>query len=707
MLCIIFTKQKLLAGAKLKETELLHIKGQKHIDLLAQPMAKVLERNMMSIVDSYEQYRKASGHASPAMIPTSVAFPVDAENNDSDKDREAVLEFLKPGQDNKLQLVHADNLPLSFVYGLDSYSDILSQPCVVLEALDEYLNLCYFNIEAKNGQIQNKDNGLNGKLTTNSQFNFVPLKTFGMASGRQNLMKELEKDFTDAGLLLDDADKVELRRQLLGTAKDRHINIEKKHGVVNIQAKVHLDKRRYEEAVSVNKISLASRLNQTKLDHLGVSKVILLGEYLDNTVLHEYFEQELKIGNKLVARDITSDPDAFKTIIDGLARKTQEILELRAEEERMRKEEEDRKRREVEDRRRREEEERKRREAERMAQISRDKLMYEIRVNCTDPSKQSEYEETYVPQGIQVGIPREVLIWNIQQAIQSAALDLPIEAPKIEEPEAVMQPTPATVTPGPSINPVSKATPTELSATENHEPPVAPPESPNTPPAQEQEAPSVESEKVEEVKPEDLIKSNGLGHAPDRSLEELFEIDGVLLDPEFITKKVTHIVTHDVKVIKILPAADIDNPDRKEAFEHLYQKELAYYQELSEIHQAKEGLYYFRNFIERNTLKDYVRKNGMDKKDGFDKLTSNDLKTILEVWREIKGLPVSHANLTEYNILVITKRKWNLQKETEIKMVGFTSEDCTPKDMEEQVHKIWSKLIGPDVYLDFRKKFKI
>ena len=76
-------------------------------------------------------------------------------------------------------------------------------------------------------------------------------------------------------------------------------------------------------------------------------------------------------------------------------------------------------------------------------------------------------------------------------------------------------------------------------------------------------------------------------------------------------------------------------------------------------------------------------------------------------WREIKGLDISHSNLSEYNILVLTKRKWNFSKDMEIKLVGFTSGECTEKEMEEQVHKIWSKLIGADVYLDFRKKFKI
>lgn len=162
-----------------------------------------------------------------------------------------------------------------------------------------------------------------------------------------------------------------------------------------------------------------------------------------------------------------------------------------------------------------------------------------------------------------------------------------------------------------------------------------------------------------------------------------------------------------MKVLKLLSAEDAKIPVRWEAFQQLYKKELTYYGELSEIETAAEGKYYSRNYLERNTLKDYVKRSGMADKDSFTDLSSSDLKFILEVFKEVENLNVTHADLNENNILVISKRKWNLQREAEIKFAGFTSKDCAPEEMIARLHEIWGKLLGEKVYKEFREKLNM
>ncbi len=191
------------------------------------------------------------------------------------------------------------------------------------------------------------------------------------------------------------------------------------------------------------------------------------------------------------------------------------------------------------------------------------------------------------------------------------------------------------------------------------------------------------------------------------SLNDLFSIKGTLPDNEFSTKRVLMKGDPTPKVVRVLKHKDADDPKKLAAFQHLYKKELAYYDEVSEITSAKEGLFYYREYFERHTLKQHVKRLGLLDKSHVDDLNSQDLKFILQIFKEVKDLPVSHADITEENILVIAKRKWNLQKNFSIHFVGFTSADCSQEQMIQQTHKMFGRLVGDKFYTEFRKKFQL
>ena len=190
-------------------------------------------------------------------------------------------------------------------------------------------------------------------------------------------------------------------------------------------------------------------------------------------------------------------------------------------------------------------------------------------------------------------------------------------------------------------------------------------------------------------------------------LSDLFAIKGSLPDPEFSTKRVLMKGDPSPKVVRVLNHKEGQNSEKKAAFKRLYRKELAYYEDVSQLTAAKEGVFYYREYLERNTLKQYVKKLGLNNKSSVEDLNSQDLKFILQVFKEVKDLPVSHANITEENILVISKRRWNLQKNVSIHFVGFTSEDSSKDQMVQQTHKMFARLFGEKFYGDFRKKFQL
>ncbi|MEO0897361.1 MAG: hypothetical protein AAFY71_13225 [Bacteroidota bacterium] len=192
------------------------------------------------------------------------------------------------------------------------------------------------------------------------------------------------------------------------------------------------------------------------------------------------------------------------------------------------------------------------------------------------------------------------------------------------------------------------------------------------------------------------------------SLGDIFSLKSDLLDDEFITKVVSYKSSSDLLTLRLLKK-DVEalSPEKLGDFKKLHQKESAYYGQVSEISESKEGLYFYRPYIERNSLKNYLIRNGFTKKERVEDLSSNELKFILMVFKEVRSLSQMHAKLDENNIIVTEKRKWSLSKTVEIAFVGFSSSDVTNNEMVEATHQAFSRVMGETFYADFRRKFQL
>lgn len=809
MLCIIFTKKKLLAGVKEGEAQLLELNGQTHISLSSQPLHQVLNENLSTICDAYAA--KMSNSDSP--IPVAVAFPIDCAEEQKKKVRDTIDQY----QEGKMALQHETNLIVSFLYGIEDNENLSKENYAVVEGMDDYVHLCYHlkqEEEAKDVKVHGSK-----ALFTGESFEFFPFKDFGRASGNEKVLSELLSEFSNAGLSVDVKGQTDLALQLMNPNNRQIYTISKQTDSVNLEAEVQLGKDKYNNLFTVNRDKIKEALSANVIGEKRIAKVWLLGEFMKNEFLKSYLEKELEV--PVVPVKTSSFEDEVALIISGLSARTQAVLEaekIRAMEE---------------EKRKKDAEKREKISAELRIKKDREILLDEIRTLCIDPTKKEEYEAKFVSRGESLGIPDLVVKWNINEALTRVELEIqkqeiglvtdietesiseksegeeitaPIEeekndeevfSKKIEEEKnkdekgetlgttkkesfpsgndkkesdsnnnenrhpddasKKSEKVPFSITPltdAKNSNPTTQSDPlkpTELVAVATlpeekikeetagkqvekdkanvAESPVAKAVNGNgstknnkTSNLNGKSEPSSNgksevkppvADKTEQTKKEakksDSKKEDNKKHKDELlpSLNDLFSVKGALEDPEFTTKKVALREDQELKVIRILSVKDFDNKEKVEKFDKLYKKELAYYIEMSEISRSLEGKFYHRNYVERSTLKDYVSKIGLDKKLEVESLTSNDLKFILQVFKEVRELKVAHANLTEDTILVIAKRKWNLQKNVEIKFVGFTSEDCTNDEMIEQTHKVFSTLLGQEFYQDFRKKFDL
>ncbi|WNJ18232.1 hypothetical protein [Pontibacter sp. G13] len=739
MLCIIFTKKKLLVGAKGDIPRLLEVNGQTHINLDMRPMEEVLKDQIGVIGQSYLEFAKKNQIDISEGITTSIAFPVDHVN---ENERNAVREVLKSTSQPNFKFVHEESLAVSFINGLKDDS-LASENVAVVEAMDDYVNLCYVVHDPKAETPNVKETGAEG-LFENESFEFFPFRDFGQSSGNEKVLNELLVEFSSVGLTIDMKGQMELAHQLLNPNEDHIYTVSRRTDTVGLEAEVQLTLDRYEDLLTSNRQKVGSQLS-SELGSKSIQKVVLLGGFLRNQKLQSFFKDELKLNGKLVLADGKTEYDEYAIIVEGLSKRTAKVLEankLYAEEQ-----------------------ERKRLEAEKRAKVNaelqikddRDALLEELQRVCIDPNKREDYERMFIPRGAKLGIPDVVLKWNISEVLSRIELAREIgdtesgeegaeekadekpsangslakaakveskaeskETPKAKEeskpapkvvakPKPVVEKKPEPVKAAPAtavVNKETKGTQVTLRKTAEApkieakaEPKPAPVE--ETKPAVVETAPAViEKEEAPAPKTQD-------GPRRKMSLNDLFVIKGALPDGDFPTKKVSFHAEQEMKVVKLLPTKDMEDPTQRDRFQRLYEKELQYFGEMSEIEESKEGLFYYRPFIERTTLGEFIKKNGLNKKLHLDDLTSADLKFILQVFKEIRELKISHAGLTANNILVLAKRKWNLSKNVEIRVVGFTPEDATQEEMIKQLHHIFAQLLGTDFYKEFREKFQL
>ena len=145
MLCIIFTKKKLLAGVKADTPQLLQLKGRTHVNLDARSMSQVLESQLDIIGDAYTTFAQKNGIKTDGAIQTALAFPVDFNNS---VEREKIVAVLGKSKGIGLKFVHADNLAVSFLHGMEGADKVTAESCAILESLDEYTHL-YLHLKRK------------------------------------------------------------------------------------------------------------------------------------------------------------------------------------------------------------------------------------------------------------------------------------------------------------------------------------------------------------------------------------------------------------------------------------------------------------------------------------------------------------------------------------------------------------------------------
>ena len=692
MLHLLLTRSKIIAGAEQNdEVDLLYFGDKPYLERTGQSPLKALDDFLGDLIQAY---RETMGDQYLSPIPLAFALPNDANTAEKAQVRSKFKSLAQPAS---FSIVHEDNLATAYLLGhLYAKGEALA-PAVVLDASEQHTNVCFFQ---PGSQPQGKELlKVNDPFVGEESEVFI-LKDFGPSAGQEKVLSEVLKSFTEAGLNVDFKGQTELAKQLEKARSPYIFQINQETRRVTIAGEMRLKDKEYQALITSNRERLGDHLNERNLKQRKVAHVVLLGGYLHLSENLSYLRDELKLAELLREGGMEDQDHTYEAMVMGLslrAARVRELMRLRAAEEARRA----------------------KLEAEIKAKEGRESLLQRLQSICVDPARKEEYEHEFVPAGEELGIPEVVIKWNISEALNRIALEQEASKAGLSQAEKAKE-TPKAKTNGSanghsggSSNGDGKAEEKKPAGKSKEKPKVQPKPEPVLAHAEPQPAGGQPSKAAGPVAVAEPKTEEQADNKRGPSLNAIFLLENTIPGEEFPSRRASFKGDTVVKLVRLLPTEQAEDEAAVRRFERLHEKEVAYYGplgEISEISEAKEGRYYFRDYLDRYTLKDYVQKAGLDKKRKVDDLSSEDLKFILQVFKSVQELEQPHNQLSEDHILVMNKRRGLFSRgggPAEIRFVGFTSEEADMEKMVNDTHEAFTRLLGEQFYRDFRKQFQL
>lgn len=283
MIGFIFTRRRLLIGAKGKISEFLRFKNKPHIDYAGKSLRQVLQENIETICSTYDYYVERNRLELSAPYPAVLTYPGEYERNPYSL--RALLEAVNVINEHpKFKLVHASPIHKAFLHGWTDHEEILEEPCAVIDALDSNPKLVYFYQPAD--AIYNPEEHV--------------ISISSMDTSAKYPTAVLEKEFENQGMKISPADRDLLFAQIIQEPKVSSFFLNKEIEGKNIEVKI--DRPRSSFSLGVDEINtfLTEHLELSKLEMVGISKILLIGDTLKKGAFREYIKKDLGLKNLIL-----------------------------------------------------------------------------------------------------------------------------------------------------------------------------------------------------------------------------------------------------------------------------------------------------------------------------------------------------------------------------------------------------------------------
>ncbi len=646
MIGVIFTKNKVIVAHNSPERPLTPTQIIDPIPLDAN-IQTALETNVRQLLKSY---RKVENRllAYQGKIPLIVIYSHDFEKKKGQEIIGALCESVY-----SLKQIRSIDLTEAYIYGMRADLEFNKANYLILKSDDKGVFAHFYE----------------GSNTLN-KLQHQRIKKIGLEAGREAVLDLVIGEMAKNGVIIDPNEELDLIQQVNEFKGGNEFLILKKSGFLNVKISYTMPLPRFQELTACNHEVLKPILRETFDNKKDYKNLILIGKYFANHIVKNYICRELRLEDKVIYETDGEDQEYFSTILKGAFKLAKRSLDLEyfafLKKEKLRKTE-------------------------------RLKLFAQISEICKVSEKQIKYEQRFGAKAKKIGLPKNVLTWKIREAIKNHNLN--------KEWENVQ----ANIPPNPKIQKNGFEVNNTLHFFEKPQKKVNGSKALDFLPSKESNTPK-DPEITQNYTRNTVPPLKKLQHSKKERIQHWLQdkcfIEHWFDGYDYGCCLASFRQEKGTIVLRTLHPDKADNQSNLDGFHELYRQEASYYPHISPIQNWKGGKYYFRKTISGLLLSEYFNKENMKKNGRLKELTNNDLKVIDAVWNEINGLNFACKNLQSDNILIHSKTKWNFKKDFQVVLIGLHASNYPKAKMYEDVHTLFEKLLGDQVYNRLREHIK-
>lgn len=487
------------------------------------------------------------------------------------------------------------------------------------------------------------------------------LSTLGKNEGIKNIFNIFLKDFERKNIVLDEQQKVVLEQQITTFTNNKKLEISVLENNIETITRLKLSESRYYDLLTAQRNIVKNIFLLYKNFDIFKINIIFVSDFFDNGIFRDFayhfIEKEVKINARL---NFVSDNTFIELLLRLMFKKSKSVAVQTpiAEKTKLRK-----------------------------------SFFNDIAKKCTDRKKYSDYTAKFLPKGRAINISDDVTIWHIRNAlynpqslenigrvIRKKQATFQVDFAKITQKSDVPQPPFAHT----NERLIEKKQTTAV-IVENNSTKINSDFSQSVTNTTQQQ-----SSAHDRTSDADMVTVVALSH--------LFVIQKWNATQEFLQfdgRQKSSNENMTVRVLKKQHSAD-ENLD----FRLLHEREAAYYENVSSLLESDFGWYYTRPFLDGELLESYIKKAGINQKYSLNDLSSNDLELVLSIFKAVESLTF-RCHLGKENFLVQTRRKLNLTKIVEVKIININTKTIDSQESEKQINAMLETLLGHNLYQEF------
>lgn len=524
----------------------------------------------------------------------------------------------------------------------------------------------------------------------------------GEKEGTQNIVDKLIRDLGNLGLQVKSEELGEIYENILQENYES-LRLEKTGDYSKVRAEFTVDEDLVRNSYERNNRHLTNYINSELVKKYSIRRIILVGSYFQKADSQVFLEKQCQ-GTGVQIESILDQNEILKNAAEGAGKMA--FLKL------------DEQRKEMLER-------------EKEMLEARKRLVQRIDEEVTDPDQRLMYLEKFKAAAEKDNVPFEIIKWHIENKIKDFELQneltqvnnqlreerIPLQweteantsdIPNQEESDLEEEPiiiddadeTPHDVDEEDDIPPEAE----DKASTDEEEYPIGSIQS--SPEKEEIQDEALEQQLIEELEAFEVTDFSW----PDNTektlqLENIIQTERIYPNSEFILLKGKIKGSKIDRIFRIISTNELDRIENLQKFRRLYERVSRYYDNVSKIFRSNFGLFYYRDYIEGVPLDRYIRQKGIDQKESLKELSSEDLKLIFHLWKEVKEMDFSYTSFQAHNIIVTKEMKWNLAEEISVKFTGIRSDVSSKEEMEDRLHEMLDELLYDGVYDAFKDKF--